>query len=509
MNWDATQFKIGGDTSYSVDVIKWIHDGNGDLPTTYQSQGTTDLFIKLYHFHMAAGMAANPVYCVAVASMGPEDLIVRRIQGLGSHNNADNCGWIVFTKTRSCNTAFYRWFYEHIVVPFVVLCRFNYKCAYANGDPMHAFVYCDGESKQIEVFQNPEIISSMQTNLILLGKTPASCSGILQSSDVSPFFRDCKQFLRSICDKNWQNQQVKINMKALFEDLEIDALRIPPAHILKIKVGLEQVTFMMKDRMKIDHIQRGYSDTGQWLHALEADENIGNNFSLQPSAEGGYKNFHQTMTKCTAINGERLTILQYNAFEDALIPAINLYKINGCLTEENMNDLQLVNTTEGRIMKDARPLHQQRAVLMNSATTVAWYQHYITTRNERRVAIHQNRDTKAQKKAVVAIVTAAAREYKNWFDALPTKESKQAERKSKKEAMLPYKQRGMALPISYYREAINNLPHPQPVFEENQLDDVDDDDMDDGMQGSVDESDENESDLEQELAEFLEAEDDL
>jgi len=41
---------------------------------------------------------------------------------------------------------------------------------------MRAFVTCDGEARQIEIFQEQQILDLMASNLIDLGKTPASCS---------------------------------------------------------------------------------------------------------------------------------------------------------------------------------------------------------------------------------------------------------------------------------------------------------------------------------------------
>ena len=63
---------------------------------------------------------------------------------------------------------------------------------------MRAFVTCDGEAKQIEVFQETEMIDLINATLVDLGKTPASCSAVYQSSDVSPLFKAAKKRLASL-----------------------------------------------------------------------------------------------------------------------------------------------------------------------------------------------------------------------------------------------------------------------------------------------------------------------
>ena len=57
---------------------------------------------------------------------------------------------------------------------------------------MRAFVTCDGEPVQIEVWQEAELLEAFKEALIDFEKTPASCSGICQASDVSNFFKASK-----------------------------------------------------------------------------------------------------------------------------------------------------------------------------------------------------------------------------------------------------------------------------------------------------------------------------
>ena len=63
---------------------------------------------------------------------------------------------------------------------------------------MRAFVTCDEEQEQIIVFQHDDLLDIFSDALIDFGKIAASCSGIHQSSDVSPLFRAIKTKLHAI-----------------------------------------------------------------------------------------------------------------------------------------------------------------------------------------------------------------------------------------------------------------------------------------------------------------------
>jgi len=276
------------------------------------------------------------------------------------------------------------------------------------------------------------------------------------------------------------------------------------------KIGLEQVTYMLKDRMKVAHIKQGYEDTGQWLSNLDAVDGTGsNNYNIDPTCPQRYANFHQTMSKCTAVGGDRLSLAQYKQFEDALIPAIALYKAHGCITEDDMNGLNLINVTGGKIPKNDRPLHQQRALLMNAETTTAWYQSYKDRQLEKALAAGEKRRVAALKKIANAPMNKAISAYKKWFIQLPI-DQQTAEAKGKRKATKAYKdQHQISLQIEYYIEAVNHQPHQ--IFQEGHMialgpavDEIEEGNADNDSEGSEDSSgyDENE-DILQNINDFV------
>jgi hypothetical protein len=217
-NWDATQYMVTPEGEFEVVVRKGSEE---DKTPTEVSPGEMNYFVKLYHFHNAAGNVAVPVLCIANDKMGEEELVVHKAKGGGSTNDAvsdNNYSFICYTKTRSGNAAFYRWYAETVVIPFINQVRNFHECKNEDGTPMRAFVTCDGEAKQIEVFQEPEMVQFFKLNLIDFGKTPASCSGISQSSDVSRYFSNTKRAMKTwVHESNFKNAILEREILASFE----------------------------------------------------------------------------------------------------------------------------------------------------------------------------------------------------------------------------------------------------------------------------------------------------
>lgn len=199
-NWDATQFTIeyGRPTKRSIvikperandeDIDRIDSPNNGNQkPVTDSSSGKLGFAVKLYHFHHADGICVPLVFVIADATMDESSMDVCQVPRLSNVATSYSFGWLCFTKTRCCNAAC------NVVVPFVMESCSTYESKYQDGSRMRAFVTCAGEAKQIEMFQEDDILKLFEETLIDLGKTPASCSAICQSSDASPFFKAAKK----------------------------------------------------------------------------------------------------------------------------------------------------------------------------------------------------------------------------------------------------------------------------------------------------------------------------
>lgn len=413
-NWDATQFKVCGDTSYNVEIVSCKNDGL-TMPSTRQSPGETDIFVKLYHYHNAAGNVASPVYCVACESMAADDFLVKPIIGLGSDAAIGSTGYLVFTKTRCCNEAFYRWYVREIVVPFLVDARKYNKQFHQDGSPKRGLIYCDGEAMQIKVFQEPDIIKLLNDNCIDLCKTPASCSAICQSSDAGPFFCTCKRQLATITETTYVGNMELA--QAVRECLADDKLRdLSTAHKRKMIEGLQQINYIVKENMKPHLIMSGYRRTGQWIN------NLKENYAT--IGLDAYANFNEAMKLCTMVGGKRMALDVLKTFRDALIPAVQIFKERGRITEVEMTELGLINVTKGKLDKDERALHKQRACVMTSATITRQYQAHQKRKLDAEAVKTVSKEERATKKAATTQANIAKLEYRLAFTKMTPEEQK-------------------------------------------------------------------------------------
>ena len=377
-NFDATQYKITSDAEN--ETVVYIKSSEDDAPATVQSSGKLDHFIKLYHYHNAAGYAADPVFVISDDSMKADDLITARIPGLSNNTAFGSAGYLCITQTRCCNQSFYRWFLKTIICPFVEEIRKGYDSVYPDGSPMRAFVRCDGEAKQIDIFQEEESLKLLSDHLIDFAKTPASCSAICQSSDASMFFKATKKHLEGIRYRDYNDKQLEKGIKQF-----LDTKTTFSSDLKKVtNDSLQQLIYCIKMTIKPDIIKDGYSSIGQWP-----------------------LDFKAAMSKCS----REMSNNEYKTMEDHMDTLVKYYRENGQLTEENMDNLGIINVNDqmyGKLPKEERALHQQRARIMNSTDCIAQYKWRRAKKDEEAV-------------------------YKAWYKGL-TPEQKKDENKRKRAA---------------------------------------------------------------------------
>jgi hypothetical protein len=110
-NWDATQCSVDAEGHATIVKCKW----DDDTPATALSAGGLAFAMEYYHFHNAAGDMAPMVLIAVDDSMEENEFFFAKVPGLSHTQLVDAVGYLVFTKTRNCNSAFYRW-YAHTVV---------------------------------------------------------------------------------------------------------------------------------------------------------------------------------------------------------------------------------------------------------------------------------------------------------------------------------------------------------------------------------------------------------
>lgn len=375
-NWDATQYGISPDK----DEICIFAKGKDVGPLTSESGGGTYLSVKHYHLHNANGTVASPVFILADDSMEAEEFIWHEVPELSTSTDENGRAYLCRCRTRNANSAFYKWFGKDIVAPFVANIRKNSRCRYPDQSPMRAFVTCDGEQEQIKVFQEDGMLKVFEDVLVDFGKIAASCSGSHQSSDASPLFMAIKKKLQAVDETNYKSPLIVEAVKEVLTDSGY-------SHAMKAKIieSLQKIVKTIRSVMTAEMVIAGYERTGQFP-----------------------VNFAKAMRQSTYT----YTMKEWATITGAVDRAVAIYRLRGALTEAEMDALEIPSVNDDQANqrpKDERMLHQQRAVIMNSADCIAKYKnHYakkdlaiverVAARERREIAQEKAKEIKEQKR---------------------------------------------------------------------------------------------------------------
>lgn len=433
-NWDATQYCV--DAEGHATIVKCR--GDDERPATALSAGGLGLAIKYYHFHNAAGDMAPMVLIVADDTMEENEFFVQEVAGLSHTQLVDSTGYLVFTKTRNCNAAFYRWYAHNVVAPFVLKCRAAYNNQNPDGSPMRAFVVCDGEPSQIQVFQEGFILQLMAESLIDFGKSPASCSAITQASDDSDFFKASKKKLVRIRESDYIHPGLNRRLtELLLGRLTMEGVnRLTSGKRSLICNGLQQVVYCIQHVLTPEIVKQGYRRIGQFPVS-----------------------FITTMSRCTrVISGRDMDNMRVH-----LAAMVDIFRTTGVLTEDQMDAVNILSVNDeasNSRPKDDRPLHQQRSVIMNGADCIAQYRNYINYRDgeparralaaEQREATRLVRERKAEEARVRKEVKDAEKLRRSNLTPAELKEENKLKRAATKAAKLAAR---LAIPVNQQEAA--------------------------------------------------------
>ena len=457
-NWDATQFVI--DPEGYAKVVKC--KGDYSQPATSLSAGGLGFAVKYYHFHNANGDMGPAVFIIADDTMGPDDFFVEEVIGLSHTQLMTATGYLVFTKTRNCNKAFYEWYALQIVTPFVTTCRETHDCKNPDGTPMSAFVICDGEPSQITVFQQAFILLAFAVALIIFAKSPASCSATTQSSDDSHMFNGTKKTNERIREKDYINVGLQTRLKKiLLERITMDGEhRFTSAKRSLICDALMQIVYSMQHVLTPEVIKGGYRRIGQYPVSLAT-----------------------AMGRCS----RQITARDMDNIREKMPGLVTIFRSTGRLTEEEMDAAGIISVNHeasNSRPKDDRPLHQQRAVIMNSEHCISQYNNYQAIRaaeparkqqrEELREAAKVIRDEKAAEMRLKKVEKDAEKLRKSLLTPAELKEEAKIKRVANKAAKQALReganqQQPVALEVS---EDVDSDDEEDNLFDDNEMADI-------------------------------------
>lgn len=359
-NWDATQYEVNHDKGLQAIVLLKDCD---DIPPTIESSGRLSFFVKHFHLHNACGIVGPPVYVIANDAMQPEELFTREVEELGINAGP---AWLCFTKTRGGNAAFFNFYFNSVVIPFILTTRGRRDLSGSAGPVPSAFVYCDGEASQIAVIQEAHNLELLKSRNILVGKSPASCSGILQASDVADTFKAIKTSLKHGKD-----------CPAFTEDLHQDLYTVLDAvgnfaseKKAVIVDALRYISFTVAKCARRDTVLAGYVRTGQYPVDLE---------------------------KTLSLTTHPYTCDQKEAIIAAVPHLIEHMRIFGEIPESLMDEHKIINLNSLRWSSkdnDTKPLSNQRAVIMNAETCINKYIERAKLREMKKITTASSTTTK-------------------------------------------------------------------------------------------------------------------
>ncbi len=410
INFDGTSFESAGAGADDVEVKyvpaptkKSLAPSRGLVVEPDPDDKTlTKCYIKYMCIVCAAGLQQAPIYMLADSNMTEEEFRVARVQNMGIGTDITNYGWIVFTKTRAANVAFYKWLFTSAVIPMVN----EIKQVYRLPADSKAWVQMDGESVQLQPLFDKNLLSALKEKHIHVGKLPGSTTSINQPCDAVNIFRGPKTQNKKIANKDvkdnkfmraaldsvfkqhhvWLNSEERGTKRALGKRKKrpaardpVDLIQMEPAYVKLCILGLLRVQLALQLCMRPHMIRESFKATGIYPFSLEQILN----------------NCHHKITKT-----------EQAAIKAKLPELTELMNQQGEIYETDFDRLGLLCTTvrEGKAL-DELVLNRRRSVIVTHSVANAREVDYITQRDAAKEKAEKKRTCVQLKEGIKLVIT--------------------------------------------------------------------------------------------------------
>lgn len=346
LNMDATQyFSVNGKDS--VDDALYIVDKSDKLPVSKSGPDDDEMgmFIKSYNLASASGCLGPMVLLFADATMDATDIRVIPCAGVSNSPDLDKSGFIVFTKTRVGNAAFYSWYLKSIICPYVDKTRATFQLT-----NMKSFVSTDGEQIQIETFSTPENLELLSTSDIIAAKHAASYSGRGNALDAGNLFKATKKRLLHL-----PQDQLQLTMTCIAKTLKYVlnpfVAGLGTAVLQKIIIAICRIVAACRATCTAPIVSHGFAKTGQYLAHKEGLD------------------FDTKMSCCT----RPLSKAEMATMKTNFATMVKRFREKGYITEAEMDEAKIVKVVDKtrKKPKDARVLHQNRSLIINTIQNIS------------------------------------------------------------------------------------------------------------------------------------------
>lgn len=407
-NADATQFCISG-AGTSKEKVKWVQEEDEDgnkikphhqvVPEKGAANDLTSFFVKWFALVNAGGHCATPVFIVADPAMPKDKFDAYPVDGLGFEKGAGKyMGWLVFCQTRCPPVAFYKWFFETVLVQF----RDDMVGCWDLGpDEDQGWLTLDGEMIQIEPFLfDSETRQAMHNAKIAVGKLMASSTSKAQVLDCKRVFLSLKSRLKNMASFKSEATNLCGRKKKIMEVWESHKKKYPLSKLPaknRVVNALLKIRQAQKDVLDPDLIIESWEECGLWVESKNG-----------PDPE-------KIMLQCTSKIGK--TIMEQ--VWSALPILVEIFKKFGKITEADLDQFPLFPRSAGKD-KDALCISRNRFVFLLNHNIVQAEQEKREKRDNELAATKKRQADRLEAKtgAVTVVPPAPKRQRPNAFTNL-------------------------------------------------------------------------------------------
>ena len=347
VNMDATQYACGKgnikiEVVYDPEETRLLGE---PLTRAIQDADKLGLSIKVYNQICAAGYYAPQVFLVADASMEEAAISTIWVPGLSPSATPGEGSWLVRTKTRCGNVAFYKWFGQFSMVPFVAKLR-----GMVGGDETKAFYLTDGEYTQLAGLMDEEVRPLILAQKAALVKGCCSMSATSNSLDAGNIHKGTKKVALHMPDA-----EVFFGMEAVQKQMD-ELLAVHWSHLPKerrdlIVDRLLRVNAANSKVLSKKIIQHSFQKSGQVAPDFGPIDFLNAKMALLP------KGMAVSTATCEAVRA-------------AFPRVVECVLARGKVTEKELDQLGVPATESDdrrTAAKDARPVTNQRCLVLNHA----------------------------------------------------------------------------------------------------------------------------------------------
>lgn len=399
INFDATQFSIGpanaAKTKVVVSVKNEADPHNAGRPlSSNKTSSDLNYFIKYFCICTLSGLLCSTfVFVLADSRMGDEELYWYKVPGLTNSSSEDGFGYVVFTKTRCANAAFFAWFVEHVLVPFIK--RLDEKYSSTGSDA--GFVCCDGEAKQIHPLMKGAIKAMLDALFMMIGKLGASITAIGQPCDAYKMFSSSKACVKAVSTEDVQNHPMLTkNLQTMMQEHETATKQygkgFDSADKRRLLVGLVKCVIGITKALSPTIIRNSFKKIGIMTDCSFNVSQVLKQFNIKPTAN----EFHDLMDK-----------LPYG---------VRKFRETGHITDKQLLKKYLIvrnRCVDIKVPRDQQILSHQRCVMLTHTATVERFDGVVEAKaaaealkEARKLVREANKEKKATKPAQAVVAKA-------------------------------------------------------------------------------------------------------